>query len=62
MQRKTNFLDICLAVENKNLNNINIKFDKKLSLFLVLASKGYPGNYKKGYLINDLEKIDKKVN
>ena len=57
---KTNFLDICLAVENKNLNKINIKFDKKPSLCLVLASIGYPGNYKKGYLINDLEKVDKK--
>lgn len=39
-------------------NKVNLAFDPMYYLGVVLASKGYPGSYEKGYLIEDLEDVD----
>ncbi len=43
------------SVKNK-LKNTNISWKKDKSMTIVLCSKGYPGDYKKGILLNNLYK------
>ena len=52
------FLDICIATEKQKLRELQIEIDDKKSICIVMASKGYPENYKSGYVIKGLEKID----
>lgn len=44
------------------LNDINIKFNTGASCCVVLASKGYPNNYKKGFIINGLDEVGENEN
>ena len=54
---KTSLFDIIeAAVENK-LNKIKIKWKKIKCMTIVLCSRGYPGDYKKGSVIKNLDKI-----
>ena len=53
---ETDFLKICLNTEKKLLKNANINLSKKKSVCVVIASKGYPEQYKNGLQINGLEK------
>ena len=39
------------------LNNIELKWKNKKSICVVLTSQGYPENYKKDILIENLEKL-----
>lgn len=53
---KTDFVEIALATLNGKLNELKIDFYPGYCNCVVLASGGYPGNYKKGYEITgDLE-------
>ena len=52
---KTDLTEILLACCNKQLADINIEWTSKKSLCVVLCSKGYPDNYQKNVLINNLE-------
>ena len=52
---KTNLVEILEACCNKKLADINIEWTDKKSLCVVLCSKGYPDNYQKNVLINNLE-------
>ena len=54
---KSNFLDICIATEKQKLKDIQIKLDEKKSICVVMASKGYPENYKLGFPIKGIEKV-----
>ena len=40
-----------------NLKAADIRFDKRAALCVVMATKGYPGHYPKGSVINGLEKV-----
>ena len=44
------------AVSN-NLDKTNIRWKKEKSMTIVLCSKGYPGNYKKGIKVKNLNEI-----
>ncbi len=58
---KTNFLKIINhSIENK-LGKLKISWEKNKCMTIVLCSKGYPGNYKKGKFI-DIDKISDKKN
>ena len=54
---KTDFVEILEACCNKKLVDINIEWTNKKSLCVVLCSKGYPDNYQKNILINNLENL-----
>ncbi len=59
---KTDLFEIMLACCEENLLNLKIEWYDKKSLCIVLCSKGYPDEYKKNILINNLEKINLKEN
>ncbi|MDR1122745.1 MAG: phosphoribosylamine--glycine ligase [Endomicrobium sp.] len=53
----TDFVDICEAILDKNLANLKINWKKIFSVCVVLASRGYPRSFKKGFEIRGLENI-----
>ena len=60
---KSDFLNIALMTEKHKLGKVKIRLDKKKSLCIVMASKGYPEKYKTGFEIQGLNKIkDSSVN
>ncbi len=62
MQLESDLMDIFLAQQKKQLKNRKIVFKNGFSVGVVLASKGYPSNYKKGEQIFGLNKVkDKEV-
>ena len=52
---KTDLVDIIVSCCDKKLADVNIEWTNKKSLCVVLCSKGYPDNYQKNVLINNLE-------
>ncbi len=58
---KTDLLDIMLAVVNNRLEEINIEWNDNACVGVVMASGGYPGNYKKELPISGLDDIDNDV-
>ncbi len=64
MRLKNNLADLCLAALDKNLNEIETKWDERPALGVVLAAGGYPGDYNKGDIISGLpteNSMDSKV-
>ncbi len=61
MRLQSNLDEICLRAIGQNLENFDLSWNKKSSLGVVLAEKGYPGNYAKGSLINGLDFVEKDV-
>lgn len=57
MQLESDLLEIFLAQQKKQLKKKELKFKKGFSVGVVLASDGYPGDYKKGEIIFGLDKI-----
>ena len=54
---ENDFLEIMLAVENQTLNKINLKINPDHFSNVVLASKGYPEKYEKGFGITGLNSV-----
>ena len=54
---KTDFYEIINCCVNKNLNSINIEWNKNKSLCIVLCSKGYPEKFTNNLEINNLNDI-----
>ena len=54
---KSDLLDIFTACCNKKLNEIEIKWHDKKSLCIVLCSNGYPDDFQKDILIENINKI-----
>lgn len=55
---KADFNNLIEAAINGNLDQFEIKFDEKEKLVcVVMCTKGYPGSYKKGSEIKNLDKI-----
>jgi phosphoribosylamine--glycine ligase len=54
---KSDLLDIIIACCDKKLDAIEIEWHDKKSLCIVLCSKGYPDEFKKDILIENLNKI-----
>ena len=55
---KSDFLEIIQACTKKQLKKIKIDWQDINSLCIVLCSKGYPDQYKKNILINNLDEIN----
>jgi len=58
MRMKTDIVPIINAVVDSNLSGVEIEWYDESSVCVVLASEGYPGDYKKGYEIRGLEILD----
>ena len=52
---KTSLLDIAAATKNEDLKNLNVEFDAGAACAVVLASGGYPEEYKAGFMVTGLE-------
>jgi phosphoribosylamine--glycine ligase len=48
---KTDLVDICEAITNKNVSNLNLSWKEQYAINIVCAAAGYPGKYKKGDVI-----------
>ena len=59
---ESDLLDIFLTCCDGNLKESKISWNNKKSLSIVLCSNGYPDEYKKNILINNLEKIKQDEN
>ena len=55
---KTDLVDLCLATINGRLNTVNLKWDPRPSICVVMASGGYPGNYPKHIPITGINDTD----
>ena len=54
---QTDLIDIIVACCSKNLSEINIEWYNKKSLCIVVCSSGYPDNYTKNSVIDNINKI-----
>ncbi|MBP7088527.1 MAG: phosphoribosylamine--glycine ligase [Candidatus Omnitrophica bacterium] len=55
---ESDLVDIMVKTIEGNLEEVELKWDKKFSLGVVLASGGYPGNYEKDKIIKGLDNLD----
>ncbi|MFW6036057.1 MAG: phosphoribosylamine--glycine ligase [Halothermotrichaceae bacterium] len=55
---KTDLIDIAEAVISGNLDDIEINWYNKKALCVIMASGGYPVNYKKGKKITGIDKVN----
>jgi phosphoribosylamine---glycine ligase len=53
----TDLLDICLALTEGKLSEIDVQWKSEAAVCVVLAAKGYPGKYPKGDVIEGLDKV-----
>jgi len=58
---ETDLVDIMLAVNDNNLGQIKIEWSDDACVGVVMASGGYPGNYKTGFPISGLDNLDKDI-
>ncbi|HDZ86643.1 MAG TPA: phosphoribosylamine--glycine ligase [Actinobacteria bacterium] len=56
---ETDLLEVMLATANQELSKIDLDFNDKVCLSVVLASGGYPQTYQTGYEITGIEKAEK---
>ncbi len=54
----SDLVEIALAVAEKRLNQIDVKWKNKAAATVILASGGYPQSYEKGFTIQGLEEIE----
>lgn len=52
---KTDLVELCFASIEDKIDEIKLEWKEKASVCVVLASDGYPGEYKKGFEISGLE-------
>jgi len=58
---KTDLIDIILAVVEGRLDQIKVEWSDDACVGVVMASGGYPGNYKTGLPISGLDSLDKDI-
>jgi phosphoribosylamine--glycine ligase len=58
---KSDLLDIILGVINGTLNSASAEWTEEVCVGVVMASTGYPGNYKTGFPISGLEDVDREI-
>ena len=62
MRLKNDLIDVLSASVEGRLNRIKLNCDNKLAICVVMASKGYPGNYEKGKEIRGVEDVSRLKN
>jgi len=56
MRMKSDIVPVLLAVANGDLSGIDLEWDPRTAVCVVMASRGYPKSYKKGLAISGLDK------
>jgi len=59
MRMKGDLLEVMLAVCDGKLDQVELSWDKRPAVCVVMASGGYPGKYEKGKVISGLEEAGK---
>jgi phosphoribosylamine--glycine ligase len=54
-------VDILLAILDNRLNKVAVEWNNSACVGVVMASGGYPGNYKTGFPITGLDKLEKEM-
>lgn len=54
---KTDLIDISFAIIEERLSEMELEWRPEASVCVVLASKGYPGKYEKGKVIDGIDKL-----
>jgi len=57
---KNDIIEVLEACIDQKLDEIDLQFEDNAAVCVVLASEGYPVDYKKGFVINGLENFDNK--
>jgi len=55
---KTDFVDLLQATAEERLGEMEIEFDDRTAVTVMLVSGGYPGSYEKGKKISGLSEVD----
>jgi len=58
---KTDLLEICLAVANDRLHQVEVEWSEQACVAVVLASGGYPEEYQTGFPISGLTQLEEDV-
>jgi phosphoribosylamine--glycine ligase len=58
---KTDLVDICQAVIENKLDQIDLEWRQEACVGVVMASAGYPGNYRTGFPIHGLDVVDEDI-
>ena len=58
MRLKTDLFELLDATVDERLDEMEIEWDPRPSLTVVMASEGYPGSYDRGRVIHNLEEAD----
>jgi phosphoribosylamine--glycine ligase len=58
---KTDLVDIMLSVVDNQLDQIDVEWSDGACVGVVMASGGYPGSYKTGFIISGLDEVDKDI-
>ncbi len=56
---KSDLVDIMIACDTDSLDQIELEWDPRWAVSVVLASKGYPASYEKGFEITGIEEAEK---
>jgi phosphoribosylamine--glycine ligase len=58
---QTDLVDILLAIIDNRLSELTVEWNNDACIGVVMASAGYPGNYKTGFPITGLDKLDEEI-
>lgn len=58
---KSDLVDLLEGVANENIETQKIVFDERSAVCVMLVSGGYPGHYDKGFVINNIDKVEDSV-
>ncbi|MBN1437488.1 MAG: phosphoribosylamine--glycine ligase [Sedimentisphaerales bacterium] len=58
MRLQSDLLEIMLAVRDGRLNEMDLKWDSRPTVCVVMASGGYPGDYEKGKVIKGISEAE----
>lgn len=54
---RSDFMDLLQACADSRLDQVQLETDERVAVTVMLVSDGYPGDYKKGFLIEGLNKV-----